>query len=67
MTDQELAEKAHQAILDAIDDLAHDRLGHTEILEDEVDGLDEDEADKLCGRFEAQVRKMREQIAVMKP
>ncbi len=57
ITDEELAEKAANSVRDAIEDLAHDRMGQGEQLEDELDGLTEEEADAVLDRYEAAIRR----------
>lgn len=57
LTDQDLAEKAQAAVDNAIEDLAHDRMGLGELLEDELDGLTEAEQDAILDRFEEAIRK----------
>lgn len=59
ITDERLVEIARDAVIAAIQDLAHDRMGHGELLSDE-DGYDDltvDEHDALCERLETEIRK----------
>jgi len=53
ITDEQLQTVAEAAIADAIADLAHDRMGLSEMLEDELDGLSEDEQEAVMDRLEA--------------
>lgn len=61
ITDERLAEIARDAVIEAVRDLAHDRVGHGDILGDadgiDYDELDEDEQNALCERLEAEIRK----------
>lgn len=53
ITDEQLQELAEQRIADAIADLAHDRMGLSEMLEDDLEGLPEDEQEAVMDRLEA--------------
>jgi hypothetical protein len=57
ITDQELADKAAEAIRDAVLDEIHDRMGQGEQLEDELDGLTEEEMDAVLDRYEAALKR----------
>jgi hypothetical protein len=56
ITDEQLQEIAEQRIADAIGDLAHDRMGLGEMLEDELEGLSEEEQEAVMDRLEALFR-----------
>jgi hypothetical protein len=59
ITDERLAEIARDAVVEAVRDLAHDRVGHGDLLSDE-DGIDlitSDEHEAICERLEAEIRK----------
>lgn len=53
VTDEKLQEIAEEAIADAISELAHDRMGQSEMLEDELEGLSEEEQEAVMDRLEA--------------
>lgn len=55
ITDERLAELAAEAVEDAIQDLIHDRMGSGEHLEDELEGLTEEECDAVIDRYEAAI------------
>lgn len=57
ISDADLAKLAADAVEDAIQDLAHDRMGQGEKLEDELDGLSEEEQEAVLNRFEAAIRR----------
>ena len=52
ITDEQLQEIAEQRISDAIADLAHDRMGLSEMLEEELEGLGEEEQEAVMDRLE---------------
>jgi hypothetical protein len=56
LTDEQLQTVAEKAIADSIADLAHDRMGLSEMLEDELEGLAEDEQEAVMDRLEAVFR-----------
>ena len=56
ITDEQLQEIAEQRIADAIADLAHDRMGLSEMLDEELDGLTEEEQEAVMDRLEAVFR-----------
>ncbi|HCT81188.1 MAG TPA: hypothetical protein DGT23_32385 [Micromonosporaceae bacterium] len=64
-TDEQLAKWGREAILDAIGDLAHDRMGLAEHLADldAFDGLDDEAEAVLVDRFEEQIRRQRQFVA----
>ncbi len=73
VTDEKLQEIAEEAIADAISELAHDRMGQSEMLEDELEGLSEEEREAVTDRLEAFFREpqptrrsMREVLATMR-
>jgi hypothetical protein len=57
ITDQELAEKAADAVEAAIQDLAHERMSQSEQLEEELEGLTEEEQEAVLDRYEAAIRR----------
>lgn len=59
ITDERLHEIAEEAIYDATADLAHDRVGHSELLEEELEGLSEEEQETVMDRLEAIFREPR--------
>lgn len=53
ITEDELAYLARDSVRFAIQALAHDRVGMTELLGDELNGLSEDQIEEVLNRFEA--------------
>lgn len=64
MPDIDLANLARTAVADVIGDLAHDRMGIGERLDDYVDfaKLDTAEQDALCKRLEDEIRKLHDKV-----
>jgi hypothetical protein len=63
MTDEELAAMALDMVIDDINDTIHNEVGLAEKLEDQFDGLGEDEAQGLVMRLAAALTAVRDVLA----